>query len=351
MQEAITAEAAGIVLPPGLLQPFLLRFRREDLHIMAFLGGHPDYEAVEAMIRHRDDGTSSIRAILTRHDQRQIDHVNDDDLAAEAHSVDRQTCRRDIALAVEALPGRRRARLEFCSYAGEPVVLDITTAGEPDEKRGGVSDPGSHSPNSSLPLMRRRASTLAAPQTLVLVSGRRFEVPVKISAGVFVAHEGYFTEGHLFGTIRAGTIGFRLKTSPSSMAAGEQWIFESDGRTIVWRIEDSGPDGKLRIAREDTPGETIEAFPSGDSLRVIRIGLGGLDLAFKEAGRFSLAMDGETIVSGFAEMKQQDGAAVITLSPAQPDWAVARQVRVTCSRDGDRLTATTTIGRSAPAPS
>jgi len=45
------ASEAGIVLPPGLLQPFLLRFRREELHIMAFFSGHSDYEAVEAMIR------------------------------------------------------------------------------------------------------------------------------------------------------------------------------------------------------------------------------------------------------------------------------------------------------------
>ena len=111
MQEKITATAAGIALPPDLLQPFLLRFRREDLHIMAFFRGHPDYEAVEAMIRYRADGTPSIRAILTRHDQRQIDHVNDDDLAAEGHSVTRQTCRRDIALAVEALPGRQLGRV------------------------------------------------------------------------------------------------------------------------------------------------------------------------------------------------------------------------------------------------
>jgi hypothetical protein len=57
----LSAEEAGIVLPPGLLQPFLLRFRREDLHIMAFFSGHPDYEAVEAMIRYRGDGIPSIR--------------------------------------------------------------------------------------------------------------------------------------------------------------------------------------------------------------------------------------------------------------------------------------------------
>jgi hypothetical protein len=164
MREELSASGPGIVLPPDLLQPFLLRFRREDMHIMAFFSGHPDYEAVEAMISYRGDGTPSIRAILTRHDQSQIDHVNDDDLFAEGHGVARQTCRRDIAVAVEALPGRRHALLQFDSHAGEPVVLDITTVGEPDPRRGGVSDPGSHSPTSSLPLMRRRASALAAPQ-------------------------------------------------------------------------------------------------------------------------------------------------------------------------------------------
>jgi hypothetical protein len=341
-------------MPPGLLQPFLLRFRREDLHIMAFFSGHPDYEAVEAMISYRTDSTPSIRAILTRHDQRQIDHVNDDALSAEGHGVIRQTCRRDIALAVDAPPGRRHARLEFDSHAGEPVVLDITTVGEPDPKRGGISDPGSHSPNTSLPLMRRRASSLAGPQTAVFVGGKHFQVPVKISSGPFVAHEGYFTEGHMFGAIRAGTISYRQKTSPAQMAAGEQWILESNGRDIIYRIESRGPDGKLRIARTDAPGESIEAFATSDGLRVTRIGCladgrpqGGLDLAFDEAGHFSLAMEGETIVSGSAAVKRQAGT-VITLSPTQPKWAAAREVRVTCAcaRDGDLVTAVTTIGRS-----
>ena len=349
---------AGIVLPSGLLQPFLLRFRREDLHIMAFFSGHPDYEAVEAMISYRGDGTPSIRAILTRHDQRQIDHVNDDALSAEGHGVARQTCRRDIALAVDAPPGKRHARLEFDSHAGEPVVLDITTTGEPDPRLGGISDPGSHSPNSSLPLMRRRASTLAGPQTAVFVGGKRFEVLVKIGSGPFVAHEGYFTEGHTFGAIRAGTISYRLKTRPARMAVGEQWIFERDGRVIVYRIENSGADAKLRIARMDAPGESIEAFATGEGLRITRIGSlpegkpeGGLDLAFEEAAHFSLAMDGETIVSGSAEATREGETDVLTLSPTQPEWAVARQVRVTCSCDGDLVTAVTTIGRSQPAQS
>ena len=357
MSEVSGLSAAGMVLPPGFLQPFLLRFRREDLHIMAFFSGHPDCEAVEAMIRYRDDGTPSIRAILTRHDQRQIDHVNDDPLFAEGHGVDRETCRRDIALAVENVPGRRRARLQFESHAGEPVVLDIASAGEPDPARAGVSDPGNHSPNTSLPLMLRRASALAAPQTTVLVDGKRFEVPVKIRSGPFVAHEGYFTEGHTFGAIRAGTIAYRLKTQPARRTVGEQWIFESDGRTVVYRIENVASDGELRIARKDPHGELIEAFAADDGMRITRIGYltrgkfqSGLNLAFERAGCFSLAMDGETIVSGSVRVERQvNTTTIITLSPTQPDWAVARQVCVTCSRHGDLLTATTTVGRSKPA--
>lgn len=70
----------ALLMPAGVLQPFQLRFRRDDLHVMAFFKGHPEYEAVEAMILARPDGENSIRAIITRRDQTQIDLVNDDAL-------------------------------------------------------------------------------------------------------------------------------------------------------------------------------------------------------------------------------------------------------------------------------
>ena len=137
------------------------------------------------------------------------------------------------------------------------------------------------------------------------------------------------------------------------MAVGEEWVLEGDARTVIYRIENNNSDGKLRVARKDAPGESIEAFATGDGLRITRIGSfvdgrpqGGLDLAFDEAGHFSLAMEGETIVSGSAEAKRQVGTTVITLSPTQPGWAVTRQVRVTCSGDDGLLTAVTTVGRS-----
>jgi hypothetical protein len=339
---------AGLRLPPDVIQPFLLRFRREDLHIMAFFEGHPDYEAVEAMIQHRNGAGPSIRAILTRHDQTQIDHVNDAALIAEARGADRQTCRRSISLSLDRSAGCRRARLEFISHADEPIVMDLTTVGEPDPGRGGISDPGNHSLNTSLPLMRRGASALAGPQTTVTIGGRRFDVPVKMRAGPFVVHEGYFTEHHLFGAVRAGTLTRRLKARPGIIGVGAEWIFEDDGEETIYRVMERIGGGQWLIANRQDSAEIITASADGERLAANRItranGDAALELTFDDTGHFRLAMGGEGIVAGSVDIRRDATGAVISLRPAQPDWAVARPVQVACTRRADVLTCVTTIG-------
>ena len=124
---AFSAPVGGVLLPPDVLQPFPLHFRRDDLHVMAFFQGHPTYEAVEAMIRLEADGRHSIRAIMTRHDQSQIDHINDVALLASFQETKRECCRRDIDLQLESLGEARRARLQFRSFRDERVVLDLIT--------------------------------------------------------------------------------------------------------------------------------------------------------------------------------------------------------------------------------
>jgi hypothetical protein len=344
----------GLVLPPDLVQPLLLRFRREDLHIMAFFVGHPDYEAVEAMIRYRADGSPAIRAILTRHDQTQIDHVNDEAQMAEARGVERRTARREIRLVLTAPPGRRQARLEFVSHAGESVVLDVTTLGEPDTRRAGVSSPGSHSPNSSLPLMLRRASVLAAPQTQVLIDGRRFDVPVKLRIGTSTAHEGYYTEGHIFGVIRAGVVRLRLRARPDRLIVGSEWLFEDERTMVTYRIQAQDGDGRFSIVRGDGM-EAISASASGDGLRIHEIVRRadsspgeGLRLSFDDVGRFRLTMEGEDIVAGALESHGPADARVVTMAPSSPDWALSRQIQVHCTREGDMVAARTSIGGARP---
>lgn len=346
----------GLRLPPDIVQPFILRFRRDDLHVMAFFEGHPDYEAVEAMIRNRGDDFS-IRAILTRHDQTQIDHVNDDALLAEARGLRRQTCFRAIAFRSKTEGTKQHARLAFLSHAGESIVLDLVTLAQPSAKQGGLSDPGRHSPDSSLPLMWRGASTLAGPETRVTIDGREYRTPVKIRAGAFVAHEGYYSACHAMGVIRAGTIAMRLHSRPDHIRVGAEWVFESNEDEVVYRVANCGAAGKIRIVRSGNGCEVITALATDAGLQVSQIFRtgegteGGFGLIF-ETGRFVLSIDNaQALVTGRVELASDADGSSICLIPEHPNWAATRIVKVVCSKRGDEVRFVTTIGSGTSAVS
>jgi hypothetical protein len=340
-----------LLMPPGIVQPLALRFRRDDLHVMAFFEGHPEYEAVEAMIRLKAGGVNSIRAILTRRNQSQIDHINDDALLASFRGTSRECCRREIDLKLEPSDQGRRARLEFVSLAGERIVLDVVTVGQPDVKRGGLTDSGGHSASSSLPLMWRGASTLAGPRTKVTIDDVGYPVPVKVRSGAFVAHEGYYTEGHSMGVIRAGTVAARLLKKPDRLEVGAEWILRHDGYETAYRVTARAADATLHIARQDDL-ESITAHAIEDRLAVARIclsteagGTDGLVLAFGRDAGFGLSIEGQQdVVSGRVDVEERPDGSVISLSPLQPGWAVDRIVRVARSTDGDQVRFVTTIG-------
>jgi hypothetical protein len=342
----------ALLMPPSVLQPFPLRFRRDDLHVMAFFEGHPEYQAVEAMIRFQAGSGYSIRAIITRHDPSQIDHSNDDVLLAALRGTDRARCRREIDLATESLVTGRRARLAFLSFAGERVVLDVVTTGQPDAKRGGLSDPGGHSASTSLPLMWRGASTLAGPQTKVTIDDVEYPVPVKVRAGAFVAHEGYYTERHSMGVIRAGTVTAKLLKKPDRLEVGAEWLLQHGEYETAYRVTALGADGTLCIAKLDGSGEIITAHAIEDRFALTRVSLpagagptDGLVLAFGRDAGFSLSIEGQQdIVSGHVHLAEGPDGSVISLRPVQPGWAADRIVRVACLRDGDQMRFVTTIG-------
>lgn len=339
-------------LPPGVLQPFPLRFRQDDLHVMAFFEGHCEYEAVEAMIQAQGDSGYSIRAIITRHDQSQVDHVNHDALVADFRGTEREGCRREIDFEIEPSGEGRRARLEFLSRAGERIVLDVVTIGPPDAKRRGLSDPGRHSANSSLPVMWRGASTLGGTGTKVTIDDVEYRVPVKIRAGAFIAHESYFTERHSMGVIRAGTATARLLKKPDRIEVGAEWVQQRDESEVVYRVAALAADGALHIAKLDGSDEIITAYMIEDRLALTRISLraeagptGGLVLAFDRDGGFGLSMEGQQdIVLGRLQIVGRSDGLTISLRPLQPDWAANRIVRVDCLKDGDQMRFVTTIG-------
>ncbi|MGZ6214451.1 MAG: hypothetical protein ACXWMG_05820 [Candidatus Limnocylindria bacterium] len=317
---------------------------------MAFFHGHPAYEAVEAMIRLAADGRHAIRAILTRHDQSQIDHINDIALLASFQGTERECCRRDIDLQLESLGEAQRARLQFRSFKDERVVLDLVTCGRPDPGRGGLVDPGRHSARSSLPLMWRGASTLADPRTKVTIDDIEFAVPVRIRAGQFTAHEGYYSDHFSMAAIRAGTWSARLLKKPDHLSVGAEWVFRRGTSDTTYRVV--ALDAGLGIARLDAPGETVTAKVVGNRLALARIALApetgakdGLVLAFDGHGGFGLSIEGhQDVVSGRVTVVERSGRSLISLVPLTPVWAIDRAVHVTCSSQGDQLQVVTTIG-------
>ncbi len=335
---------SGLLLPPGVVQPFFLRFDPDDWHVMALLDGHPTYEAVEAMVRARPEGGWAIRAIITRHDGRQTDHVNDPALLAAMRGARREVVKREIAFAIDAAGPRPAARVAFGSAAGEPIELNVFSLGLPDPRGAGLSDPGTHSADASLPLMWRQASTLAAEGTHILVAERRYEAPARTLRPGLTAREGYLTAGHSMGVIRAGEVKTRqLRAPQGEIAAGDAWAFKQEGEEVVWRFTERTTTRDLLIEREGAAREVLSARQEGEQLELLAVVVpdrDGLVLMF-ENGRFELGVAGQSaLIRGQVET---DGN-VVTLRPERPVWAVMRPVRVAMARRDGTVTITTTIG-------
>ena len=129
---------------------------------------------------------------------------------------------------------------------------------------------------------------------------------------------------------------------PAALAPGGEWVFESDGREIVYRIVGETPDGALVIARQGALGEMITARPVGDRLELLAVGApdaAGLMLSFAD-DRFEIAIDGHRLVTG----RTSADAAGIGLQTETPEWAARRPVRVEIAQTADETAFVTAVG-------
>jgi hypothetical protein len=196
--------------------------------------------------------------------------------------------------------------------------------------------------------MFRERSALAGPDVRARFGDSRFHVPVEIRRGSFVAHRAFFTEGFVMAAIRAGSQRLRLVSSPSHLEAGAEWLYDSDGRTLRYRLSERTKDGQVRIMRDDGH-EIIVASLQGDQLAIFEIEMQGhsserLTLKFDD-GRFTISLTGAgDLLEGDYEISGSVARSVVRLKPTEPEWAVARAVTVACSQDGPELEFSTTIG-------
>jgi hypothetical protein len=341
----------GLRLPAGFIQPFDLSFAADDLHVMVYLADHPSYEAIEAMIRVRTDRASQVRAIITRHDQSQVDHSNDPRQLVSSERRERHSS--EIDCRVEDLPDCLRVSLRFQSFSRENVMLEITSLGKPDSKRGGLTDPGGHSSDSSLPVMYRGRSTFVSPQTRVTIEGEPFAVPVQIeTAGRPIAMKGYVTELHHMAALRAGDMELELVESPRAFEAGERWIYACGDDEIIYDIV-AAEAGVIDVVRLDKKRvESIRANVTDDGLGLTELVVRDVDadqhlarLNFK-ARVFSIAIDDadELVTGTFDVIRGTNSETVMRLLPQEPAWARARPVAVTLRRTACHLSISKSIG-------
>ena len=355
--EAEAASSHELLLPPGIVQPFDLRFASDDVHVIAYFRGHADYEAVEAMIRRRGAQCAMVRAILTRHDQTQIDHVNDPAACIEAQAFDgRQTVYRDVDVKEEGTPAKPCVSVRFMSFANEFVQLRLEAASPPDGARGGLTDPGRHAPTSSLPLMWRGKSSLAGLGTSVTIDGIACDIEERFrSPQGFVGLNGYYTEGHRMGVMRASTCAFEVLQEPSQIDLGSTWVYVgSDGqetRCVVTEMPSSQQ--AIVTTTRGRQSERVLAEIHGRCLRLMKVEcLGpdetrpGFSLCFFVDGHFAMDVAGtQQLVTGLASYGQEgDGCAVFGLFPQAPSWASSRRVKVRIHRLGNSVEVISTVG-------
>lgn len=339
--------------PAFLVNPVSLRYVDDDRHVIAYFSGHPEFECAEAMFSARDDGSFSARAILTRHDQSQMDFINDAALLAGEDAPERTRVLRDIAITLGEQDRLPLAEVRFQGLQDEPIVLRVACASRPDPARGGLTDPGAHALGSSLPLMWRRASALAGAASSVEIAGVRYVVPEMLRKGPhFVAHHGFFTEGFHMAAIRNETRTLRVLRQPQALQAGERWVYATDAGELAYDIQSRDEHGLLRITSSARQRETVHARETPNGLALEKIVLESLrgqgpraTIAFDASNAFTIGLDGHAdTVSGTAS---QPDASSVLLQPQAPGWAAARPVHVECSKDGDLVTLRTTCSQPA----
>ena len=349
------------------VQPFAIDFRYETEHVIAFCSGHPEFEAIEAFVGARRGRAPFIRAILTRHDMSQVDHINEEAVVRERRAIDptRPTYFAPIDYEPTTVGGLPRRLLRFPSFQGEPIRVDLVAATPADAAYGGLTDPTGHAPDV-LPLMWRSASALAAPSTSVTVGGVRYAVPDFVQAGERVGPKAFYTEGFAVGIIRTPAADLELvATASGRMVVGDRWRYRQAGRRVDYAI--TAREGEQVVIRR-TPGdtETVHADVGAEGLHVRRITVSSgsesassltLDIApylpdpatrppgEEPVGTFAIGIDDHAeLVTGTIERAKVG----LVLLPAEPRWARSRAIHLRPTRDGVTVRLRSSIVAAVP---
>lgn len=338
-----------------IVQPFPIHFDCNDYHVIVYIENHPEYEAVEAMIKEYREDSAFIRAILTRHDKSQTDYINDSLVVEKLKNKRRK---REVYFAPVQYEryekrGKPRIVLKFTSFKGEEVVLDFHAAAKATDRHAGLIDPCGHSSNISLPVMFPVRTALASPKSSVMIDGIKYKLPVQVHIPLlFKGMRGYYSELFNIGVFRAGNEHFKIIQTPQSLNPGEKWVYRQGAEEAAYEI--SAVEGSSIVIRGEN--ETVEADITRGIFSIKRISVfsqskGNINTRFtieftpslpvlpegenecESKGSFSISIDDHTsLISGTVRVMRENGVLRFLLAPSEPDWAVKRPVSMVIER-------------------
>ncbi|MZP30098.1 hypothetical protein GTO91_10305 [Heliobacterium undosum] len=364
-----------------LLQPFSFVYHRSDVHVMVYMRDHPKYESLEAMIRLREGSDPLIRAIITLHDQSQVDHVNDERVVEQRQreGLKREIHFRSIGYKRTMEDGIVRIQLAFDSFCGEPIRLDFVAAGKTSSRWGGSINPGQHARTSSLPVMFRARSTLAGKRSRLLIAGKEYTIPRFIWIPFFFTGlKGYYSEVFDMAVFRSGSRQIRFIEQPEKGVPGERWRYAINGSEIDYVITArndehmdiqsvnhhlivTSKNGRPALRAIGAISETVASgtghfaaqfepplpLPSlfGDPLEKKEQSDAAAPSAQVLEGRFSLSIDDRELVYGKTTFRENAEEVEIRLLPGSPRWAALRPITMTAKIHGGTFLLSTAVDR------
>ncbi len=347
-----------------VIQPFSLHYDCNDYHIFLFIEGHPEYESVEAMIQERGAGRVFVRAIITGHDKRQVDYLNEPRVVALYKSLGRkrEVHYAPMQYAREEVEGCANIRLRFNSSRGEAFVLECRSEEKASGAHGHLVNPLGHSGSISLPVMYPERSANCGPESHVSIGGKRFGGTPDETPRLCEGLRGFYSENFRIGVFSAGSERLQVRQAPGSPRLGERWVYESTTRTRSYEIVEARGDriwvqgGNERLLAEWTEGglalRSVSLLAASRERGESDFSLffePGLPISSTEDGRrvrsesdFSISIDeNAALITGRARSERDGSVVDLLLSPARPGWA--RKVATAVRREGRTLLVRTEV--------
>jgi len=299
----VSASAEKPAASERIIVPFELVGMSAEHHVIAWFGGHPDFGCVEAL----DYGNGRARAILTRHDGSQIDVFG---YEGADTSSGREWYSGTVCFAVA--PNGRDAQLSVTMPDGKALELDYVGQDKPDPHFSGLTDPGNHSADTSLPIMYRRASSVSGPDTKLTIGGAKYPVPMDKEIShppFFVAYSAFFSEEYnsLFIRAYAERPVTTVAVTADDGAAPTYMTGTSENRVILTADAITAIRSASTEIRFDPPFPDLAQFRDGTSAT----------LAFSVT--FGDSKDAP--LSGTVTVARAGNRIEVRLLPDKPDWA------------------------------